>query len=199
MNITSEHKRISDLNVAEWRKELDDDIDKDFILHGVEHGFMIVDRVNVDKCVETNNHSSCFTYDNKQIIDGLILEEIRNGRYVPVCQKPFICSALAAIEKSDGSLRLILDASRPEDGALNSYSMVQDQVKYERVQDALDLIKPGSFMTKIDIKAAYRAVGIDPSQYHMCGLKWQFTGDSQPTYMVDVRWVPKNRHPSFTE
>jgi len=26
-------------------------------LHGVEHGFMIVDRENVDKCIETNNHS----------------------------------------------------------------------------------------------------------------------------------------------
>ena len=25
---------------------------RDFILHGVEHGFMIVDRANVDKCVE---------------------------------------------------------------------------------------------------------------------------------------------------
>jgi len=61
MNITSEHKRISDLNAAGWRKELDDDIDRDFILHGVEHGCIIVDKVNVDKCAETNSHSSCFT------------------------------------------------------------------------------------------------------------------------------------------
>ena len=49
MNITSEHKRISDLNVAEWRKELDNDIDRDFIFLDVEHGFMIVERVDVDK------------------------------------------------------------------------------------------------------------------------------------------------------
>jgi len=51
-----------------------------------------------------------------------------------VRHKPYNCSALADIEKSDGSLRLILDASRPEEGALNTYSVAQDQVKRERVQ-----------------------------------------------------------------
>jgi len=105
------------------------------------------------------------------MIDGLILEEIGNGRYVLACHKPFICSALANIEKRAGSLRLILDASKPDKGALNSYSLVQDQVQYERVQDALNLIKPGCFMTKIDIKAVY---------------VW---GCHDPTYIMTRQWT----------
>ena len=45
----------------------------------------------------------------------------------------------------------------------------------------------GAYLCKIDIKSAYRALGIDPSQYHMSGCKWHFTGDKHPTYMVDTR------------
>ena len=179
--------KTSDMNISEWTKELKDDIDKDFILKGVECGFKIVDNVNVDTVVEVDNHSSCFSGSNKQKVEELLKSEISNGRLVPVHNKPSICSALAAVDKSDGSVRLIFDASRPENVSLNSYATVYDHVKYERVQDALELIDPGAYLCKIDIKSAYRALGIDPSQYHMSGCKWHFTGDRHPTYMVDTR------------
>ena len=42
-------------------------------------------------------------------------------------------------------------------------------------------------MAKIDIKSAYRHVGIHPSQFPVTGLQWQFNGDSKPTYMFDTR------------
>ena len=86
------------------------------------------------------------------------MSEINNGRLVPVHDKPSICSALAAVDKSDGSVRLIFDASRPENLSLNSYATVYDHVKYERLQDALELIDPGAYLCKIDIKSAYRAL-----------------------------------------
>jgi len=64
------------------------------------------------------------------------------------------------------------------------YSLVRNQVKYERVQDALDLIKPESFMTKIDINAAYRAVAIDPSQYYMCSCVFQNGRNIRETVII---------------
>ena len=178
---------ISDMNISEWAKELKDDIDKDFVLNGVECGFSIVDNVNVNAVVEVDNHSSCFSGSNKQKVEELLMSEINNSRLVPVHNKPSICSTLAAVDKSDDYVRLIFDASRPENLSLNSYATVHDHVKYERVQDALELIDPGAYLFKIDINSAYRALGIDPSQYHMSGRKWHFTGDKHPTYMMDTR------------
>ncbi len=175
------------MNIDEWTHELKHDLDKEFILHGIKQGFKIVDDTNVTNVVEVKNHSSCFSGSNKQRVEALLLSEISNGRLVPVKSKPSTCSPLAAIEKGDGAVRLIFDASLPEHLSLNSYSHIQDKVKYERVQDALDQIEPGVYLSKIDIKSAYRALGIHPSQYHMSGCKWHFEGDKHPTYMVDTR------------
>lgn len=179
--------KLSDLNVSQWELELKNDIDKSFLLDGIRHGFSIVDREVVEQNVDVENHASSVNKTNKHKVEALLLSEINNGRYVTVCNKPNICSPLAAIEKTDGSLRLIHDASRPAHLALNDYSDVNVTVKYQSVRNAIELLAPGSFMCKIDLKSAYRSVGIKPSQYHMSGLKWQFTGDQEFTYIVDTR------------
>ena len=181
------NNKISDLDVSKWSKELHNDIDKNYLLDGIQYGFSIVDREVVVKNVETNNHASCRTGTNKHRIEQMLRLEISNGRYVPVNTKPDICSPLAAIDKPDGSLRIIQNASIPNDLSLNDYSDKKVTVKYQTVKDALDMIVPGSFCCKIDLKSAYRSVGIRPSQYHMAGLQWKFAGDHEVTYMVDTR------------
>ncbi len=178
---------MSDLNVTKWSIELQDDVDRSYLMDGIANGFSIVDTEIVGKKVDTNNHMSCMTSNNKPKVEQLLRSEIINGHYVPVKIKPDICSPLAAIEKSDGSVRLLHDASRPTDYALNDYSESNVSVKYQSVKDALDLILPGSYICKIDLKSAYRSVGIKPSQYHMSGVKWKFSGDNDVTYLVDTR------------
>ena len=137
--------------------------------------------------VDLDNHNCCMLKENKAKVEALLHSEISNGRYIPVKTKPDICSPLAAIGKPDGSVRLIHDASRPDKIALNDYSDEKVTVRYQSVKDAIELITPGSYCCKIDLKSAYRSIGIKPSQYHMSGLKWKFTGDNNVTYMVDTR------------
>ena len=45
----------------------------------------------------------------------------------------------------------------------------------------------GFHITKLDLALAYRSVKVKPSNFVATGLKWTFSGDYVPTYMVDTR------------
>jgi len=83
-------------------------------------------------------------------------------------------------------LRLIHDCSQPTGAAVNDYIEI-DKAKFQTIDDALDLIKPGYYMAKIDLKSAYRSVHVHPSCYRYLGCKWQFEGHEHPTYFYDTK------------
>lgn len=95
------------------------------------------------------------------MVEKQILTEISEGNYVKVIHKPSIVSALGAIPKDDGGIRLIHDGSMPDGHAMNNYAK-NEECKYQSLQDALDMVKGGHFMAKIDLKSAYRSVKIHP-------------------------------------
>jgi hypothetical protein len=111
--------------------------------------------------------------------------EIDLDRYIVMDHKPHMVSSLGAILKSSGAVRIIHDLSRPE-GGLNCLT-TDTSVTYSTVDEAVKFIKPGSFLAKIDIKSAYRAVPIHPECYCFTGLQWHFQGDSETTYLYDCR------------
>ena len=75
----------------------------------------------------------------------------------------------------------------PKGKGFNSYSKVSS-FKFQTLDDAIKLLKPGYFMSKIDLKSAYRSVPIHPSNYAGTGLKWRFKGSKVKfTYFVDTR------------
>ena len=116
-----------------------------------------------------------------------IKEELRNRRYKIVTKKPLLVSALGAIPKPGKSaIRIIHDASRPKNSSLNDHAW-HELFSYQRIQDAVDIIKPGYFLAKVDLAAAYRSVKIHESNHVATGLKWTFARDGAPTYMVDTR------------
>ena len=178
---------ISDLNVSAWERELQNDCDKEYILQGVSEGFKVVDHCDVEIPAELKNHMSATNHKMYEKVNKQIQYEIDHGHYVKISHKPLIVSPLAAIEKADGSVRIIHDASRPVGNSLNDLVLYLPHQSYQSVQDAIQLIKPGSFCTKIDLKSAYRSVGLHPSQYPLCGLKWKFEGDLQESYLIDTR------------
>lgn len=69
---------------------------------------------------------------------------------------------------------------------MNSFAATET-FSYQTIQQAVELIKPGCFLAKLDLKNAYRSVKIHPSNYTATGIKWKFNGDSSYTYMVDTR------------
>lgn len=166
-----------------WEKELQDDPDKHFLLDGIKNGFCIVDNNNSPQQAEMDNYGS--TKQHHEAVEKQILTEIREGRYIKTTQKPQLISALGAIPKPDGGIRLIHDCSQPQGKSLNEYVTEKWDIKYQTVKAALPHLKPGYFMAKVDLKSAYRSVGLHPSQTQYTGLKWKFSGDSEYTYLYD--------------
>lgn len=169
-----------------WKRELNINSEEDkFLLNGIQNGFIIANIQKEIKAVHTNNYKSAI--ENKEAVEKQIRTEISEGRYVIVESPPTIISGIGAIPKDDGSVRLIHDCSKPEGHALNDYAELDYKIQYQSVQDACELVEKDYYMAKIDLKSAYRSVALNPSQYELTGLQWTFSGDEEPTYMIDTR------------
>lgn len=156
------------------------------MLTGIKEGFKIVDHTDNLKPVLQCNYKSATSAEVRQKVENQIISEIQEGHYIVQNHKPTIVSALGAIPKSDGGIRIIHDGSMPHGHAMNDYATAEE-CQYQSLQDALDLVNAGSFMAKIDLKSAYRSVRLHPSNFEATGLHWDFEGETKPTYMIDTR------------
>jgi hypothetical protein len=154
-------------------------------MHGITHGFDIINDGSPTEQIEVKNYSSALSAHAQ--VEQQITQEIMEGRYVITKQKPQIISALGAIPKPDGNVRLIHDCSRPRGKAVNDFAKIKSDIKYQSVKNAVNLITPGCFLAKIDLQSAYRSVKTNSDHWGYTGLQWKFTGDSSPTYMIDTR------------
>ena len=121
-------------------------------------------------------------------VEQTILGEIKQGNYAIVRNKPTIISAIRAIPKPDSDeVRLIHDCCMPEG---QGYVKNIYHFQFQSIDDAIDLLRPGYFMAKIDLYHAYRSVLIRPHNYQGTGLKWKFKGSKVKfTYFVDTRLI----------
>ena len=173
-------------NIGHWDFELKNDPDRQFILDGISNGFSLIDKdVNISQIsdVFVQNSASVYNPDTSRKVHNKICDEIDHGHYVLCEDKPRVVSAISVVPKPDGDIRLIHDLSRPPKCSVNDYAS-KESFKYQTVTDALKLIKPHSFMAKVDLKSAYRSVHIRPDQYKLTGLSW---GHHKPQYMYDTR------------
>ena len=133
------------------------------------------------------NYLSCTKPSVKSVVEKQIKEEVENGRY-KVCEKPMIItSALGAIPKPEkGKYRLIHDCSRPLGKAVNDLAS-QDPFAYTTFKEAVHMIRPGTFMAKLDLQSAYRSVKVHQADHSVLGLSWMFEGNTEPTYLYDTR------------
>ncbi len=72
------------LRLEAWREELQGDEDRDYLLHGIEHGFDIVDPNVEIKPAKTKNYRSATCSENRMVVEKMITREINEGRYVKV-------------------------------------------------------------------------------------------------------------------
>ena len=156
------------------------------MLDGIEHGFRLIDEGSDILPTECHNYSSLSDGDNDIKVAKQIQWEIDNGNYKATDVKPTIVSALGAIPKPNGKIRLIHDCSRPDNLAVNHCASL-DPCKYDSLQDALELMKRGYYMAKVDLESAYRSVRIHPDNYQATGIKFKFPGDQFSTFMYDTR------------
>ena len=172
--------------IDEWQVLLQEDEDRDFLLDGIRNGFSIIDEGAVfQESLSKNYVSATHTFFDQA--DKQITKEIENGHYFLTDVKPTIVSAIGAIPKKDSpDVRLIHDCSRPVGIGLNSHATLQKE-RFQTLDEAVNLIKPGYFMAKVDLKNAYRSVRIHPSNFQATGLSWKSVKDDTVKFMYDTR------------
>ena len=163
------------------------------MLEGIREGFHIVDDFNFVPA-EVENYVSATGAEHRDKVERCIRTELTEGRYVLADCPPTVVSALGAIPKPDGGVRLIHDGSRPIGRALNDYAHLDNKLRFQTLDDATDLLTQGAFLGKVDLKSAYRSVRTHPSNWQACGLKWQFQGEDHPVYMYDTALPFGSRH-----
>lgn len=115
-------------------------------------------------------------------------EEIANGRYRVLKEPAVITSALGAIPKPDSNkICLIHDCSRPVGKAVNDFAINPESQQLITVQDAVEHIKKGYYMAKLDISNAYWSVRVHPEDHQLLGLSWEIDGEGKTTYLCDAR------------
>ena len=77
---------------------------------------------------------------------------------------------------------------------MNSYAHY-DHCAYTSIDEVTSLLKPNGWMAKVDLRHAYRSVPISKDSWAGTGLKWQFRGSNEYTYMYDTR-LPFGASPS---
>ena len=113
----------SSLNVLLWLEGLKDDPDKEFLSDGIINGFQIYSAKF--KPAEMHNYASTTEPVVKGKVEQTLLEEIAEGNYIVVNEKPTIISALKAVPKPDSDeIRLINDCRQPKGSALNDYAEI---------------------------------------------------------------------------
>jgi hypothetical protein len=155
-------------------------------LSGLHNGFSLVDTDKIDIIVpaEVDNYGSVTTKEMCGLVEAQIRAELEDGAYIATETKPTVVSAfLTAIPKSNDDIQ---DFSQPPTTGVNLYAS-KDDVSFQTIQDALDMIEPNWYLIIVDLKSVYRSVGIRGSKFKCTGLKWQFDGDDKLTYMSDTR------------
>ena len=153
-----------------------------FITDGLTHRF--------DSSTRPRNLLSA--RNNAAAVSAAIRKELGRGHTSgPFRGPPFLhthCSPIVAVEKPEGSHRLILDLSSPRGGggvAINEGIDRQEfSITYSKFDDAVDIVcklGAGTHMVKIDIKHAFRICPVKKAQWPLLCYTWQ------GTFFVDTR------------
>lgn len=178
----------SQLNIPAGLHELQFENDmnlKEYLLFGVQNGFLIVDEHAEIPAYEGKNYSSVLKGEAHDFIDDLIKSELRANKYVVAQKKPRCVHGLGAVPKKSGGWRPITNCKEPVGSSINSYmTTTYKEFCYSTVDNVISRIQPGCYMASVDIQAAYRSILVHPSQWEFQGVAWSLDGKS--TYLYDT-------------
>ena len=162
-----------------------EEVDKnyEFIMKGITEGFRIVDS-DYEGSYCRANYMSITKKGVKEEMDGLVKQELVDGKVRKVDSRPQCVHSLGAILKPDGSIRPITDCSRGDrqdsDKSINDFMSTTCQTfHYTQVDDVTDIMKESSYFCVLDIKSAYRSVAVHPSDRTKQGFIWDVNGSHE--------------------
>ena len=180
----------SQLNISAWEYYLqyESNMEKQtYLRNGIMHGFSIVDSSSDIPQYCCNNYKSVLSTEAFMFVNDLILQEIRQGKYLRVEDQPHCVHALGAIKKKDGTFRPITDCKRPIGSSINNFMDITAQpFSYITVDYVADAMFSDCFMSTVDISAAYRSVSINSDHWTLQGISWSIDGNNS-CYYEDTR------------
>ena len=171
-----------------------------FVLRGLSDGFHVgCFSQPAGLRSSSRNHPSSLA--NSQVISRYITEEVAGGRMVgPLkedVQGMIHCSPIGLVPKGRGTgqWRMIVDLSYPCDRGVNDgIAASLCSMRYSSLDDAVQFITrlgPGTLLTKIDLKSAYRVVPVHPQDRHLLGIRWEGQVFADQALPFGLRSAPK--------
>jgi hypothetical protein len=112
MGVTPPVSRVTE-RLSIWDRELLVDINRAYILEGIQFGFMIIDSVCDFHSTFSRNYRSVLC-DERVKVELQLIKEVKLGRYIIVEDPPDVVSSLGAVPKAGSDkIRVIHDLSRP--------------------------------------------------------------------------------------
>jgi hypothetical protein len=162
-------------------------IEAEEITHMIYHGANIIPRgetIATYESFDVDNYPA--PAEETAALELNIQQELAQGILIETHEKPRFITALSVKKEAGGKFRILRDCSSPEGTSVNDHS---DAMHFEMMglRDARDRMRPGWYMAKVDIKAAYRTVGVRPDQWGLLGMKYTPRGGAQTRYFIDTR------------
>ena len=149
-----------------------------YVLTGLRTGFDIGYNGLLNPIRRRNNRSAL---DNARGVSEAIFKEVQRGHTAgPFSSPPFKInhiSPLSAVPKQDGSTRLVFDLSQPHGESVNDFiSKEEFPTAYTHFDTATELVHltgKGCYLTKIDIKHAYRLLPVRAEDRPLLVYFWE--------------------------
>jgi len=161
-------------------------VEVELLVHDIFHGFPVIPAHLAPADVPE------FTVENypispacKAAVEEGLLKDLAGGLLLEVVERPTHVTALHAKEEKD-KVRTICDYSMPEGRSINDqadarhFSMMSHEHAYA-------LMQPYHWMAKVDIKSAFRTVGVLPAHWRLLGYQWTFE-DGRTRFFQDTRF-----------
>ena len=113
-----------------------------------------------------------------EVIDATLAQEYELRRILGSFENPplpnFRTSGLGLVPKHDGGWQIIYHLSASPNSSINHFINPDDySLSYCSIDDAYDFINqlgPGTLLSKIDLKDAFRLIPINPSDWNLLGI-----------------------------
>ena len=186
--------------ISLWKTLTNDPYMLDIIEFGVKMDFITIHPPHMTPCLTQCSLAQQIELDHE--LKNLIKKRVIR----PTHGSPTgYISPIFTTEKKDGSTRLILNLKQ-----FNHYIQYK-HFKMENLQDVLDLMKPGVWMSSIDLRDAYYTIPVNSAHQKYLTFSWRGTlycytcmpnGYSQAPYIftkilkVPFAYLRKNGHSS---
>ena len=201
LNLPYEGRLASPLQPLAWERALQSLPDRtlaNFLMRGITGGFRI--GIGEEDHLRSAKRNLKSAEDNPQVISTYLAREVRLNRLAQLpAERAHLahispCGAIPKKNRPD-KWHLIVDLSAPQGHSINhAISKGLSSVAYANLNHAVTMLQSlgkGCLLAKLDLKEAYRAVPIHPSNQRLLAIQWEGATYIDRPLPFSLRSAPK--------